>query len=222
MSRLLRLTIALTMLCVTAILAIKAFGSSQLNPVSEWFTNVNGSPCALPCLFGIQPGITSYEDALNIIATHPATHSMQPDSRNNALTASFGNEHLCVTFWRNDTDRVDGIILSTEDCYSVPRTDPQELELGQLMTILGVPESVELGENGISPDYYFFLDGSLYFQAWNTSHSCTVSPSMNYELLALGISDSRDLPLPEWRGFAKRTKYAQSPDDLTYLSNCDH
>lgn len=209
------------MLCVIAILAVKDFGNAQPNFLAEWFTNVDGSSCRQTCLFGIEPGITKYGEALKIISEHPETHTMQIYQRlgypTDANNITYGNGLFCVSIWQDQGDKVGGIIVSTQACYVKA---PQGMELGQLMALLGNPDGISLGKYGVAPDYYFFLDGKLYLQAWNENNSCNLSPTTNYDLLELDSQDGRDPSLPEWKGFAKRTKYALTPNEQIYLSNC--
>ena len=224
MARFLRRTGVIMLLCAIAIVAVKGFGSIQPDPLADWFTNVDGSRCTKPCLFGIQPGVTKYGEALNIIARHPLTRSMQifqtlyyPISSDNVI---YGNDDFCVIIWQNQDNLVGGIIVSIQGCNV--KTAPKKLALGQLMVALGNPDSVSLGKYGIAPDYYYFLGGQLFFQAKNSENACTLSPDVNYELLTLDIADSRDLSLPEWKGFTQRSKYAESADQQTYLSKCNY
>jgi hypothetical protein len=142
---------------------------------------------------------------------------MQPDGGNDSTAFSFGNDHICVTFWRGTDDRVEGMMLSTRDCFSAPLSAPQDVMLGHLISLLGNPDGVALGDSRVSPDYYFFLGGRLYFQAWNDNHLCSLSPYISYELLTLEVADSRTPSVPEWKGFARRTKYGQSPDEQTFI-----
>src|SRR5262249_11028164 len=37
------------------------------------FTNPDGSACQQPCLFGIRPGTTTYDQAVVLLKTHPLT-----------------------------------------------------------------------------------------------------------------------------------------------------
>lgn len=222
MARLLRLAATTTVLCAIVVLAVKILGNAQPDPLANWFTNVDGSRCTKPCLFGIQPGVTKYGEALHIITRHPVTRSIQlfqtlfyPFSSDNVI---YGNDQFCIIIWQNQDSLVGGIIVSIQGCNA--KTAPQKLALGQLMVTLGNPESVSLGKYGIAPDYYYFLGGQLFFQAKNNENVCTLSPDVNYELLTLDVADSRDLPLPEWKGFAQRSKYAESPNDIKPLSNC--
>src|SRR5205809_660621 len=87
-------TIKLIAFCSVLICAAKAIGNLNENPLTGWFTNSDGSVCTMPCLFGIQPGITQYEDAIKIIQLHPVTRSMQKDYKELGVTLQ--NSHFCV------------------------------------------------------------------------------------------------------------------------------
>src|SRR5258708_12518171 len=59
------------------LLAVRIGSSNPTDPIAALFTNPDGAPCAKPCLFGVRPGKTTLEDALNILDKHPFTHSLK-------------------------------------------------------------------------------------------------------------------------------------------------
>src|SRR5215831_14610393 len=69
--RLLRLTLLLIVFTSCTVFASCYIGTTQPPTVNVVFTNPDGSPCQMPCLFGIRPNITRLEDLLQIEATHP-------------------------------------------------------------------------------------------------------------------------------------------------------
>jgi len=74
--RLIRLCLALSVVLIGGILASRVLGMAQANPVATLFTNPDGSPCRMPCLFGVRPGEMTLEEGLKILDQHPLTHRM--------------------------------------------------------------------------------------------------------------------------------------------------
>lgn len=68
-----RLLTVLTAVGLAAIGLSIAIGLHRTDPMAPLFTYPDGTPCPMPCLFGIQPGITAREDALALAAAHPMT-----------------------------------------------------------------------------------------------------------------------------------------------------
>src|SRR5258708_19796166 len=78
------IAIALTIIFSGTILTSRIVGATQANPIAVLFTNPDGSPCQMPCLFGVRPGETTLDEGLQILDKHPLTHGM---SRKNLIHA---------------------------------------------------------------------------------------------------------------------------------------
>jgi len=59
-----------------AVLAIQLLGGLYPNPIAVLFTNPDGSPCQMPCLFGVRPGEMTVDEGLQVLDKHPLTHNM--------------------------------------------------------------------------------------------------------------------------------------------------
>src|SRR5258706_6456660 len=46
-------------------------GTAEPLPLTVLFSNPDGTPCELPCLFGVRPEKTRFDDALAILQSHP-------------------------------------------------------------------------------------------------------------------------------------------------------
>jgi hypothetical protein len=57
----------------------------HVNPVNAFFSNPDGTSCKHPCLLGVRPGETSYEEALALLRSHPLTHDYHVDFRHGVL-----------------------------------------------------------------------------------------------------------------------------------------
>ncbi len=69
--------VILTCLWIVLILGFNFLGTFKSNPMMPLFTNPDGSRCEMPCLFGIQAGITTIEEAITLIQHHPLTHNLR-------------------------------------------------------------------------------------------------------------------------------------------------
>src|SRR5258707_4536031 len=87
-----------------AILAIHLIGGLYPNPIAVLFTNPDGSPCQMPCLFGVRPSVMTLDEGLKILDQHPLTQAMETYSSerselHNSAVASLQHavcQHLIV------------------------------------------------------------------------------------------------------------------------------
>lgn len=72
---LLRRTAFLIVFFAMCIIFACGIGHLQPTPISDLFTNPDGSSCEMPCLFGVKAGNSnmSAEEALRLLASHPLT-----------------------------------------------------------------------------------------------------------------------------------------------------
>jgi len=75
--RLIRFCNALIVVFAVAMLAIHLIGGLFPNPIAVLFTNPDGSPCQMPCLFGVRPGVTTVDEALQLLDKHALTRGME-------------------------------------------------------------------------------------------------------------------------------------------------
>jgi hypothetical protein len=75
MKKLLRLVLLLTFTSAAAIFLARQIGLQRPNPsiLTKVFTNADGTPCNMPCAFGIEVGKTSFDDAILLLGQHPLT-----------------------------------------------------------------------------------------------------------------------------------------------------
>lgn len=83
MKRLLVMITILTTLFSSGITLAAIFGTRVPLPAfARWFTYPDGKPCLIPCLLGIEFGVTKWEDVGTILKAHPLSHNMKLDQRN--------------------------------------------------------------------------------------------------------------------------------------------
>ena len=71
MFRTFRLIFAFVGLLAVAVFTMRLIGGAQPLPTVTLFTNPDGTPCKRPCLFGIEPGKTTREEAVALLKAHP-------------------------------------------------------------------------------------------------------------------------------------------------------
>jgi hypothetical protein len=115
--------------------------------LSTFFTNPDGTPCQQPCLFGVQPTMT-YEQALMVLQTHLGVgrqHSHVNWEAMSLIEDRFTGNAITVvlTYYRT---RYLGVSVSFS-----PETTPiqaeSEVQLGDVLTSLGVPQTFVPADN---------------------------------------------------------------------------
>jgi hypothetical protein len=78
MYRLFRLIFCLMAVAVVIIFAERFVGGKiSASPLAAVFSSPEGLACQSPCMFGIQPGVTTIHDATLILQSHPVTRNAQ-------------------------------------------------------------------------------------------------------------------------------------------------
>src|SRR5579864_3430262 len=92
MIKLCRLAVGLLLSLTVLIGLVRLIGGTQSVPLAMLFTQPDGTPCQRPCLFGVQPGQTSYKQAVELLRNHPFTQALQSEGIRNM----FSDESLSV------------------------------------------------------------------------------------------------------------------------------
>jgi hypothetical protein len=79
MVKLWHLTLTLIVVFGTLIGSVHWIGRAVAAPLIILFTNPDGTPCKSPCLFGVRPGVMSYESAIQLLHKHPFTRKFEPN-----------------------------------------------------------------------------------------------------------------------------------------------
>jgi hypothetical protein len=158
-----RLCLTLIICFTVGLAAIRSIGAAQANPIAILFTNPDGSPCHMPCLFGVRPGDTTIGEAIRALRVHPLTHDMV------LLPVMVGGAKYGIEL------RAEGvrIMLSTQEAYSndgmqvtninlvpiakspggLPEADPRLIRAmvnatpGQIVLYFGVPDNVNFAND---------------------------------------------------------------------------
>src|SRR5258708_25648147 len=63
----------------------RVLGSTQSTPISLLVTKPDGTPCPCACLFGVEPGKTSFTHVGELLRIHPFTHQFKATLRDNVF-----------------------------------------------------------------------------------------------------------------------------------------
>src|SRR5436853_480147 len=120
--RFIRLALVLTIIFSFTILTSRLVGATQANPISVLFTNPDGSPCQMPCLFGVRPGETTLDEGLQILDKHPLTHGMSRKNLSDGVTLH--SQEVFIDLWASETKLIIKVSLDFEanpDQMTTPR-----------------------------------------------------------------------------------------------------
>jgi hypothetical protein len=151
---LLRLILGLTVCFGSALIAaISGARVAQGRPADpalmHWFTRVDGTVCNLPCLFGVQPGRTSLQDAITAVRIHPITRGMTARIRRTNGLVMFGRD---FTMGFTDQQIIYEVRVSHSDsALTNVHLILRALSLGAIVAELGAPDAFEFEQLGFGP-----------------------------------------------------------------------
>ena len=160
------LFVLLSMLwCAVGILLAHGAGSAKLPTLAAKFTMPDGTACAQPCLFGVQPGTTSVEEAATLLTNHPVTRDFDLVSRQPFRMEGHADRIIMVSFNGADDGKVDEITMSIYVRYGskvgeVPHQLPESGSLGDILSTFGTPDFIQI-TNGGDPILAFVDQGVL-------------------------------------------------------------
>lgn len=146
--------------------------------LTGWFTRTDGSPCVEPCMFGVQPGRSSLQDALNAIRKHPVTAGMRARVRRVNGIALFGRD---FTMGFTERQVILEMRVARSDAVGTRLYDTlRKMTLGAVVAELGTPDSFAFQALGLGPG----LRMCLYYDAFQVE-VCglrTYQPGMRFGL----------------------------------------
>lgn len=148
MSRLLRLMLLLTFISTLLILATRLIGSVRpAMTLASVMSKLDGTRCDHPCLFGIRPGETSVEQAVQILNSHPLTRASKwLDDHTLQLTGPAAY----VAFSLTPDKMIDSITFTDnldDPGIPVPGSLADSIQLGELISTLSIPNVLLPGSN---------------------------------------------------------------------------
>jgi hypothetical protein len=106
-----------------------------------FLTNPDGSLCRRPCLLGIRPGFTAFDDGVALIRAHPMSrYFVMPMERR--MTGWPGRSYNLVLGRYDSSERPSPVVTSVFVDFSdyAPRNDPTlHVTVGEVISFLGLP-----------------------------------------------------------------------------------
>lgn len=216
MIKLMRLMTACACSCLFAILAARllTFDHRQIT-LATWLTDAEGQPCATPCVLGVEPGITSFDQALRMVKLHPLTRSMSMYYADR-VEVLFLSDDIRLGLIRDTDGLVYSIHLEPQrrDFFTAKPGEPTlRLRLGDLINEIGLPNAFQLREGRYGP-----VDVSTYFEhnlvVINHRGGTTLSPFDPFIYIFMYRADAGNIfrpnaYLPTWRGFIHQSRYRE-------------
>ena len=142
----------------------------QTNPFASMSMSPDGQACAMPCLFGIEPGVTTYQEAIRLLRQHPLTRQLQQidSATTNQITvvgngitinlhsASSGVIRDVLMFFVEDTDTLTS---------SLPATPLSSLALGDVAVYLHAPTRIDIATTPLRTTDHPRSFASWYYDA---------------------------------------------------------
>ncbi len=207
MRRLVRYAVALTILAAAIVSAARWIGRyGRPLAVAAWFTNPDGATCERPCLFGIIPGETSYQDAIRLIEQHSLTRSLV--RRNfEGESVLFATPSVGVVIWGQPDGtvaRVARLRFNNLD-VGMPISLLRDSSLVELILYLGSPTNATYGGDVTYLQYRACRMRIVIIKPDPVQQRRLEYEEWVFEV-ALSASDDLDLGVP-WRGFTISTRY---------------
>src|SRR5579859_475753 len=150
--RILRLCAAAIIALMGAALLSRAVGAASPSPLDILFTNPDGSPCQMPCLFGVRPGQMTVDQAQQLLEQHPLTRTMRKEVLENGV--AFESRGILLLVISNDGHRINWLNLErywlNNPVTPMPFPDPRltsafdSVILGNIIRYFGTPAGLEI------------------------------------------------------------------------------
>lgn len=215
MFQLIRLTLALFVICAVAIFAAHLVGRTQPSPLAALFTNPDGSPCERPCLFGIRPGMPMGE-AVILLKKHTLISNIEDMGKGGFEVSLFGDRAFIIIGRGIESSATVGNIgiMAVEYHNHMPFDEKFPFSsVGSVVVSVGQPAYL------VSEDFDYFwlgLDSDFIVQVLSEDNMST--PAINSKVIGLILhepySEEFKLLSGRWCGFT--TRKCQKPDQYEH------
>lgn len=225
MGHVVTLIVALVVVMMPSVLATRLIGSARVSTASLLFTNPDGSPCRLPCLFGIQPGETSAEQAIQILKTHPLTNGFIHTSDAPFTMENQYTKGLTISFSVTPDGFVDSLVLSSFNrpngvAVSAPAIYPESASVGDFASMFGTPQIIHTDAwKGGGTVAYTFLNNMVWITGWTMNLGLAADRlQVDNPVKLVAVFSWRDCPrgtsfdkiFDPWLGFTQKRRYDRS------------
>jgi hypothetical protein len=236
MRRFAGLCIGLILVFAAVIIAASLITRHRESPLQAMFTAPDGTACDQSCVFGIRPGVTNLDQAVDMLKKHPLTHDIRyvegPGSRTGSAYV-FASQNSVLTLYPDNNIIIQRVRLTYKPGYrpyspsSIPLSPALQLEsilqvatMGQVLSFAGLPGNQDLfcslvrQKISCALGLYYMLYNSLpiYMQVDSIGQSIIrISPqTMINDFLFVASSDQywlRPNDRIQWIGFTLAGSY---------------
>jgi hypothetical protein len=187
MSRLLRPLIACCLLLSCALAVGRTIGIQQPAAHAAYFSAADGTPCATPCLFGVQPTHLALAPIIALLQAHPLTASGDQGLFNDDL-AVFGTDQFTIV-----------VSQASDPVMFVTLIEP--LPLGDVLAAFGAPalSYVAQTRRGLNQTL-LFADGQFLAEIWHAPHATHGTPHASVVRLGVATRGFNRSGASLWRG----------------------
>ncbi|RMF48949.1 MAG: hypothetical protein D6749_14370 [Chloroflexota bacterium] len=174
-------------LLVALIVAARLIGAQSESPYVAYFSAADGTPCATPCLFGVQPTHLALQPIIKLLQAHPLTASGDQGLFNEDL-AVFGTDQFTVV-----------VSQASDPVMFVTLLAP--LPLGEVIGALGTPKFgfLERTRRGLSQTL-LFAEGLLLAEVWHAQDATHSTPHAPVVRLGVATRGFNQRGAGLWRG----------------------
>jgi hypothetical protein len=184
------------------------------DPAALIFTTPDGSRCEALCLFGIEVGETSYEEAIDLLEAHPLTRDMERADSLGRNGTIFRSPNVAVGLTRDAYGRLVTIDMAFEPQRAARKHESasqiDHLQLGQLVAAFDAPNYVELSDFGIGHGVRAYFADRMQVVASRVDEE-RINP---YDIVRYVFVYSNNLTVRPgmyaWRGFVSYDPYFSS------------
>ncbi|PJF35396.1 MAG: hypothetical protein CUN49_10770 [Candidatus Thermofonsia Clade 1 bacterium] len=229
MGRFLALLVATSLLFSALINAARAAGSAQPLPIDQFFTHLDGSPCQLPCLLGVQPSQTLFMDANRLVRQHPLMRGQLLTERVNGNLVELIGVDITVVLLRGRRNELALISVHSEpfntvivpaERFSHTYTPISSLgTLGDVLVRFGTPAHVLVPRRSANMVRLFYPEQGMVItgQLGGASSGTHMRTSDQVQYIGISAADwYRDswqgltFSATTWHGFSRAMRYLQT------------
>lgn len=212
-------------LCAGAVTLARRVGLSSVLAQAAIFTAPDGTPCPEVCLFGAEPGKTSYTEAVRLLEQHPFTRALHRSVNSNENFSAFESKNAgfivqIAKAW--DSDTLAWIILTNAN-FGLMQAPSGVGSLGDIIGLLGAPTAVGLSDSDLLT-YAYYEANRIVLSAFRPWGADSVPISIDDPVYAIQLSapgqpvdragevvDMNTVSLKQWKGFGRVGKYRAAP-----------
>lgn len=174
-------------LLIALSLAARALGAGQHSPYAAYFSAADGTPCATPCLFGVQPTHLALRPIIRLLQAHPLTAQGDQGLFNDDL-AVFGTDQFTVI-----------VSQASDPVMFVTFIEP--LPLGEVLAAFGTPHLsfFQRTRRGLSQTL-LFSEGQLLAEIWHAPEATHNTPQAQVVRLGVAARGFNQRGAALWRG----------------------